>query len=380
MRFEPTTAEEARTWMRSRLGQGRPFALAGAGTRCLPFKGDSLSTVHLRQIRFFHPDDMVIGVEAGTRFETVHAVLAEKNMILPVNPWFRGATVGGMIAGNDFGPERLWGGGLRDFIIGIEYLDGDAVPVKAGGRVVKNVTGYDVSRMMIGSRGGLGLITSVNFKVLPKPAEPHGLFLKTPELDWLDDLLLVHRKRLPLDWLQLIFRDGVWHLGLGISGNAERRERLTSELQSIFGHRLALAEDGLEEAPFSFFSARFRFGGFLSPHVDREPFLHFHGIFPTNVLLERVNELTEGNPVIVLHPFGGDVHLLYQETSAPSAYFKRLRELFSKGMGYLTLEKVPDTLAEQVGFVHPKPDEYALMCALKRNLDPRGIFLAPFYT
>ena len=115
---------------------------------------------------------MVVGVEAGMSIRTLQKMLGERNMLLPVNPWYSDSCVGSVAACNDFGPNRLFMGGLRDYIIGIEYINGKGEIVTAGGKVVKNVSGYDLTRMMLGSQGGLGVITALNFKVLPHPVDP----------------------------------------------------------------------------------------------------------------------------------------------------------------------------------------------------------------
>ena len=107
---------------------------------------------------------MVVGVESGMSIRTLQELLGERSMLLPVNPWFPDSSVGSVVACNDFGPNRMNMGGLRDCIIGIEYINGKGEIVHAGGKVVKNVSGYDLTRMMLGSQGGLGIITAVNFK------------------------------------------------------------------------------------------------------------------------------------------------------------------------------------------------------------------------
>ena len=85
-----------------------------------------LSLSKLTATNFFDPNDMVVGVEAGVSISELQEILAEKKMVLPVNPWFGKSTLGGLLACNDIGPNRLMMGGLRDCIIGIEYLNGRA--------------------------------------------------------------------------------------------------------------------------------------------------------------------------------------------------------------------------------------------------------------
>ena len=145
---------------------------------------------------------MVVGIEAGMRISNLQKMLGEKGMLLPVNHWYSHSCVGSIVACNDFGPNRMFLGGLRDYIIGIEYINGKGEIVTAGGKVVKNVSGYDLTRMMLGSKGGLGVITSVNFKVVPKPVEPHSIFGNYQNEEWLLKVKNLFKQRLPLDWIQ----------------------------------------------------------------------------------------------------------------------------------------------------------------------------------
>ena len=123
-------------------------------------------------------------MEVGQTAAELQQLLGEKNMQLAINPWYPESTLGGMVSANISGPNRMNMGGLRDSLIGIEYINAKGERVKAGGKVVKNVTGYDLTRMMIGHLGGLGLITSVNFKVQPFVIEPHAVFVETGIQDW----------------------------------------------------------------------------------------------------------------------------------------------------------------------------------------------------
>lgn len=386
--FAPATAVEAAEWVASRHGAYAAFEVRGSGTRARPAQRDVLVTSALREIRFFYPEDMVVGVEAGLPFEMLARLLAERGMILPCNPWYRGATIGGMAAANDFGPNRLYGGGLRDAIIGIEYINGRGALVKAGGRVVKNVSGYDLCRMMLGSLGGLGVITALNFKVLPAPVAPHGLFWRGEGIDWRDYLAEgALQRKLPLDWLQVFARKGEWRLGLGISGNAPRRERLWRDWRTVFEGRLEMSADGAEPEAFAHLSAAGRFAGFLSPPCKTiaANHVHLHGLAPTRafftdgqLLPYLLQILTRTATRLVLHPLGGDFHLFLEDPGEAARIVSELAEILAARAGFLVIEKAPVDFY-QSHFVIPLPPSYGLMCKLKRNLDPRAIFFAPFY-
>ena len=159
-RYEPGTLKEIQSWVSSRIESQDLFRICGNCSRNLTpvsenidtIPSDILSLKNLNKTRFFDPDDMVVGVEAGMSIRTLQKMLGERNMLLPVNPWYSDSCVGSVAACNDFGPNRMFMGGLRDYIIGIEYINGKGEIVTAGGKVVKNVSGYDLTRMMLGSQ------------------------------------------------------------------------------------------------------------------------------------------------------------------------------------------------------------------------------------
>lgn len=120
----------------------------------------------------YEPTELVITTRAGTPLTEIEALLAERNQILPFDPphFGPGATVGGMIATGLSGPRRPWAGSVRDAVLGVKLLNGRGQVLGFGGQVMKNVAGYDVSRLMAGSLGTLGVILEASIKVLPRPA------------------------------------------------------------------------------------------------------------------------------------------------------------------------------------------------------------------
>lgn len=147
-----------------------------------------------RGIVSYHPSELVVTVRAGTPLAEVEALLAAQGQCLAFEPpHFEGAdgraTVGGMVASGLSGPSRASVGAVRDFMLGLEMINGQGELLRYGGQVMKNVAGYDVSRLMAGSWGTLGLITEVSLKVLPvAPAEATLRFECTQQqaLDWLN--------------------------------------------------------------------------------------------------------------------------------------------------------------------------------------------------
>jgi glycolate oxidase FAD binding subunit len=131
--------------------------------------GQALSMRGLAGIRSYEPSELVVTASAGTPLAELEAVLAEQGQCLPFEPprFGTGGTVGGMVAAGLAGPARAAVGGLRDYVLGATLLNGRAELLNFGGTVMKNVAGYDVSRLLAGSMGMLGAVCEVSLKVLP---------------------------------------------------------------------------------------------------------------------------------------------------------------------------------------------------------------------
>lgn len=162
------------------VGGGTALALGNP-----PTSADiALSTARLGGIIDYEPVDLVLSVGAGARLGDVQAVLAEHGQTLPIDPPGGGeATIGGLIATALSGPLRLSAGSLRDLLIGISMAHPSGTVTKAGGMVVKNVSGFDLPRVYHGSLGTLGVVISANFKVLPLPRTEATLLARVPSLD-----------------------------------------------------------------------------------------------------------------------------------------------------------------------------------------------------
>jgi glycolate oxidase FAD binding subunit len=121
----------------------------------------------------YHPSELVVTARAGTLLVELEAALAENRQMLPFEPphFGPGATLGGALACALSGPRRPYAGAVRDFVLGVRLIDGRGRLLRFGGQVIKNVAGYDVSRLVVGAMGTLGLIVEASLKVLPRPAE-----------------------------------------------------------------------------------------------------------------------------------------------------------------------------------------------------------------
>lgn len=173
----PTTEGELAEVVRAAAASGAGLAIRGGGTRGLgpAVAGEALATSGLRGITLYEPGALTLVARAGTPLAEVEAALAAEGQRLAFEPWdgraLSGAdgapTIGGMAATNASGPRRIQAGACRDGMIGVRFVDGTGAVVKNGGRVMKNVTGLDLVKLMAGSHGTLGVLTEVAFKVLP---------------------------------------------------------------------------------------------------------------------------------------------------------------------------------------------------------------------
>jgi glycolate oxidase FAD binding subunit len=152
-----------------------PLAICGSGSKRFltgDIKGTPLDMTGHRGIISYEPTELVITARSGSTLMEIETALAEKNQMLGFEPPHFGpmATLGGTIACNLSGPRRPYAGSARDFVLGTRVINGKGEVLMFGGQVMKNVAGYDVSRLMAGSHGTLGVILEVSLKVLPKPA------------------------------------------------------------------------------------------------------------------------------------------------------------------------------------------------------------------
>lgn len=184
---------------------GTPLCIRGGGSKDFLGRshGEVLDTRALSGVISYEPTELVVTVGCGTPLVELEALLAEQGQCLAFEPphfsWSQAAagagqpspaTVGGMLAAGLAGPARASVGGVRDYVLGIKLINGLGQQLSFGGQVMKNVAGYDVSRLMVGARGTLGLLTEVSLKVLPRaPAEATLCFA----LDQAEALEQLHR-------------------------------------------------------------------------------------------------------------------------------------------------------------------------------------------
>ncbi len=176
---QPESEEALARLVQDAARSGTRLRVRGGGTRPVgnPVEGEVLSTARLSGVELYEPGALTLVVRAGTPLAEVEAILAAERQRLPFEPMDHRPllgthgepTIGGVAAANVSGPRRVQVGAARDFMLGVRFVDGTGTVMRNGGRVMKNVTGYDLVKLMAGSWGTLGVLTEVALKVLPAP-------------------------------------------------------------------------------------------------------------------------------------------------------------------------------------------------------------------
>ncbi|RLJ67627.1 glycolate oxidase subunit GlcE [Sulfurisoma sediminicola] len=241
---------------RERILDKKPLRLRGGGSKDFygqERRGDILDTRGHAGILDYEPTELVITAKCGTPLAEIKSALAERRQMLAFEPpAFGDATIGGVVAAGLSGPRRAAVGAVRDFVLGVKILDGEGRLLTFGGQVMKNVAGYDVSRLMCGSLGTLGLITEVSLKVLPLPVAEATLRFDCPQGRALELMNGWAGKPLPVSAT-------CWHddaLTVRLSG---ARAAVDAAASNLGGEKVGAAEaasfwDDLREQRHAFFS------------------------------------------------------------------------------------------------------------------------------
>jgi glycolate oxidase FAD binding subunit len=322
-----------------------PLVIHGGGSKTFygnPDEGEVLATRALTGVVDYQPKELVLTARAGTPLAELEALLAEhKQMLAFEPPHFNGAaTLGGCVASGLSGPRRPYTGSVRDFVLGVRMIDGSGQPLRFGGQVIKNVAGYDVSRLMVGALGTLGLLTDVSLKVLPRPAAETTLQFELDEVAAIQRMNQWAGQPLPLSATS-------WHAGL-------LSVRLSGAPSSVRAAQVKLGGEPLHEA--GAFWQRLR--DQATPFFDKRPLWRL-AVNPTTPPLQL------GDAQWI--EWGGAVRWLASDLPAAT-----LREAAKTAGGHATLFR---GRAPADGVFAPlAPALLTLHRNLKQRFDPRSIF------
>jgi glycolate oxidase FAD binding subunit len=252
---EPGTIEETSEVMKLASREGLAVSPRGGGTKIglgnPPTQVDLiLSTARMDQLLEHVPGDQIVRTQAGLKLRDLQETLAESDQMLGVDPPEEGATIGGVVAANSSGPRRLRYGTIRDLIIGIKIVLADGTVAKAGGKVVKNVAGYDLSKLFTGSLGTLGVIAEANFRLHPIRESARTVVLEVDDYDKIANVVqeLTHSSfsQFVLDALEMRWendRGVIAALFEGIEPAVQAQSSRAVEVLGSHGEARVLGED-----------------------------------------------------------------------------------------------------------------------------------------
>ncbi len=341
--------EPIREWaerVRSAAARGDTLELRGGGSKAFygqAVQGEVLDTRAHSGVVAYEPTELVVTARCGTPLAELQAVLAAEGQELPFEPPAFGgqATIGGCVAAGLSGPRRMAVGALRDFVLGCRIIDGHGDLQRFGGQVMKNVAGYDVSRLMAGSLGTLALIVEVSLKVLPRPVAERALVFECDQAEAIRRLNAWAGKPLPI-------AASLWHGG---------RLHL----------RLCGAQAGVEAAARELGGEALDDGRALWLSIREQQHEFFRGEAPLWRLAVPSDAAVLPLDGELAVEWGGAQRWLRGEHDA-----LRLRDVVEAAGGHATLFRGGD---KSVGVFHPlTPALAAIHRRVGLALDPQGVF------
>jgi glycolate oxidase FAD binding subunit len=401
----PSSTAEASACLKVADRVGAAISPRGAGTKTAlgnrPRGCDLIvSTERLNHVVEYAPANLTVTVEAGLSLAALQSALAVGGQTLPIDPPDAGrATVGGILAANASGPRRLGFGAGRDLVIGTLSVTPAGAIVRSGGRVVKNVAGYDLAKLYVGSLGTLVLLTEVNLKVTPLPAAKTTVFGWFPSLEQVEMATrAVSRSPTMPAALEILNPPAVAALALAVlpriyagylllalgSAPGDGVGRQAAEFTRLFHEAGAQTTERLIDGNDTELWARLAAQGDFDGSASR---MRLKVAVPPGQLLDALLILEAhagelgGNPSI----FGRAASGVFYATWLPSAValnghladtvagIEAIRQQISRLGGSLVVERCPIRLKEQIDVWGDVGNAIGVMRRLKAALDPRGI-------
>jgi glycolate oxidase FAD binding subunit len=372
---EPGSIEETSELMKLAGREGLAVAPRGGGTKI--HVGDPpreldliVSTARLDEIIEYVPGDQVVRVQTGIKLEDLQEHLSGSDQMVAIDPPERGATIGGVVAANSSGPRRYKYGTIRDLIIGITVVLSDGTVAKAGGKVVKNVAGYDLSKLFTGSLGTLGIIATANFRLHPNPeaARTVAIEIESPQAAGEAAQAIIH-SQVEASAVELHWGDGAGLLTVlveSIPAGVEAKAETASFLLRPFGEVRSLEE---EEKEF--------LGPLRPPELGDDEAAIKIAAPPAELagVLDSVLGAAERRGVksrIVARAASG-VTLVGLSGGDQAEFVEEMREIWTRRGGSVVLQRAPADLKKRVGtWSTGGRDDLGLMRRVKEKFDPRG--------
>ena len=373
----PETLEAARAMLAEASVANESVAFVGGGTELglgyAPRAVDVLvETTRLDRIVDYQPADMVVEVECGMTLAALQAALWPQGQRLALDPPMSDrATIGGLVATNAFGPRRARYGTLRDLIVGVSFIRADGTRVRGGGKVVKNVAGFDLPKLAVGSLGTLGMIATATFRLHPVAQTTTALRVTGCTVEAVSSIVrdLVARQLEPVAVLAARTPEGAYELDVifeGLAaGVAEQCERFV-EIAGARGARAAALKD--PEAPFAR-EASLRAGGdlrmrFAVPPADFAAFER-DGLAPLGRALADFEAIAYPSIGIVFTRMS-----TVGNAAASAALVAARRVAESRGGHAVVLDTSDPIIATGFDIYGTLPPSFALMRGLKDRFDP----------
>jgi glycolate oxidase FAD binding subunit len=373
MRDAPETEAQLVESVAGALAQATPVDLAGAGSkRGFGRPTNAARTISLRRlagIRLYEPEELVMSAGAGTPVTEIEAALAAHGQMLAFEPPDLGAfyggtkgagTIGGAFACNLAGPRRVKAGAARDHILGVRAVSGRAESFKSGGRVVKNVTGYDLGKLLAGSFGTLAAMAEITFKVLPAPEATRTIVLRG-----LDDAAALKAMERALGSPNEV--SGAAHVParrmtlLRLEGIAASVAARAAALKELLGGDIEETDD----------AAVWRNLRDLDGFADGACVWRLS--LPPSASADTVAVIAREAAAEALYDWGG-ARVFLAVPVANDAAAATLRRAAAAAGGHATLLRAPDAVRAGVGVFPPQPDALAALTRrVKDAFDPQRI-------
>ena len=329
--------------------------------------------------------DLTVTVEAGVKLADLQEQLKQTNQFLPIDPTFpQQATIGGIVATADTGSWRESYGGIRDMVLGISFIRADGEIAKAGGRVVKNVAGYDLMKLFTGSYGTLGIITQVTLRTYPLPEASQTIVLMGEAKEIAQATQTIRNSGLTPTAADLVSASVMDKLGMAkelsliirFQTISESIKQQTSQIESIaqqLNLKVSYYQDADETNLWQRLLETIRFPSSKTAIIGKI------GIVPNAAvdLLQQLAIITANQGLAIIHASSGIGHLQIESRDEEQTYFTRIaktRSCCQDNGGFLTILKAPKSIKQHLDIWGYTGNAVQMMQTIKQKFDPNHIF------